>query len=183
MIPRLLRSFEHPRMGSQVVIKLAAIVASLLSNKMLKNVMFWNFLYLYGIIWYLWVVGGCSVASGKLCHVPAVSLCGRRLLSKIHKWFVQFSDSMMQKLLFWASQREDRCTHTWMEESLASSSALLVRCTSISSNKKCPRLTERDWETSQSQKKRGETEECEKGRTEWGEKVKSIIMVLVASHW
>ena len=44
----------------------------------------------------------------------------------------------------------------------------LARCMRINSNNERPRLTESDWEWSQSQEQRGERngEECETGRTE-----------------
>jgi hypothetical protein len=99
---------------------------------------------------------------------------------KIHRWFSEISYSMVQKHMFWASPR--RGTDARTDAGIISFElSPLKRCMRINSNKGCPRVTESDWEWSQSQEKRGEREMWDReDRVRWESEK---CMVLVERYW
>ena len=98
---------------------------------------------------------------------------------KIHMWFSEISDSMVQKHMFWASPRRgDARTHGGI---ISFELSPLKRCMRINSNKGCPRVTESDWEWNQSQEKRGERGMWDReDRVRWESEK---CMVLVERYW
>ena len=90
---------------------------------------------------------------------------------KIHKWFSEISDSMVQKHMFWASPR--RGTDGRTQEQSASSSALwrdAWEYIQIRAVQEWQRMIESGIRA----RRRKEREECETERTEWGERVKNV---------
>ena len=84
-------------------------------------------------------------------------------------WFFEVSYSMVQNHMFWASPRieGDGRTHGRTDGGIISFElSPLARCMRINSNKERPRLTESDWEWSQSQEKRGERNVRQGGQSE-----------------
>ena len=100
---------------------------------------------------------------------------------KIHRWFSEISDSMVQKHRFWASPRRGTDGRTDRRRNNQLRAQPSGEMHENNSNNGCPRVTESDWEWDQSQEKRGERGMWDrKDRVRWESEK---CMVLVGRYW